>query len=214
MNKFWKKGWITWIMFIVIIVSYFFVKAPQPESDQKEEISKLIKDIKGIITEKGGYNLLSVSYHDSNGNQEIQGILIFLKDIKSTDWEYYYYNSAKWKKNAKFEPSPPTLITLSDFDLMKLLPILEQSKNKIITEKKINDVTIKSCEISINKPDIECVISINHKKKIENKLEGAEIKIVICPKYGGTDFKFTYDINGNLTEFTYDKPIVVNSKPN
>jgi hypothetical protein len=38
-------------------------------------------------------------------------------------------------------------------------------------------------------------------------LIGMEINV------NGTDFNFTYDINGNLTEFTYDKPIIVGVKP-
>jgi hypothetical protein len=197
-NKFyWKKTWYLWIVLIaVVVIGYYFHKSPQPETDQKVVITKLINELKGMITEKGGYNLLVVNFIDSNGSQEIQCVTTFTKDIKSNNWEGYIYNG-KWMKNSNTE-FEPGIMTLSDFDIIKLLPMIEQSKNKVITEKNIKEVTLKSCLILIS----------------NGPLNNNKILIKICPKYGGTDFKFTYDIHGNLYEFTYDKPIVVGVKPN
>jgi hypothetical protein len=104
------------------------------------------------------------------------------------------------KESDVFELDTSKYLTLADFDLVKLDSILKQSVNKV-HEKGVKRVQIKYCGISRTITNIVGISKIKEQKRM------GSISITINPIFGGTDFRFTYDTNGNLIEFQYDKPI-------
>jgi len=165
---------------------------PPREFDTEKGMAKLIKHLKRIVPKQGGYSNLNLYHLDDLYYWDVT----FAKDIKTPGKQLIYSTrEGFWTKSADLiiEPDQPGwyLISRSDFDLMKLLPMFEKSKNKILNEKKIKDVFIERCEISVNK-----------KQKSTDIHNAVQINITYQTKQGKTDFYFTYDINGNLTHFS------------
>ena len=167
---------------------------PKREFDTEKGMTKLIRNLKRVIPNQGGYSNLSLYYE--NTSDLYYWDVTFSEDIKNPGKQLIYSTrEGFWTKSADLivEPDQPGwyLISISDFDLIKLLPMLEQSKNKIIKEKGIKDVFIERCEISVNKKQ--------NSSEISNAIQ---IDITYQTKQGKTDFYFSYDINGNLTHFS------------
>jgi hypothetical protein len=194
------------LFFVAIFVVNYFIPKSAPHLkcyafDEKEEFTKLANQLKNMLTEKGGYNHLGFTYDSTNGRI---WSATFSKDIKSNHWESYINRNERWEKEKdfifEFNPSD-YLITLPEFNLLKLPKMIEQSKNKII-DLGVRDVVIEMLHISMNK-----------ERGKANKLDDAQIWIIVNPKYGGTDFNFYYDMTGNLISLDYHKPIKINEKP-
>jgi hypothetical protein len=165
---------------------------PPREFDTEKGMAKLIRHLKRIIPKHGGYSNLNLYHLDDLYYWDVT----FSEDIKNPGKQLIYSTrEGFWTKSADLivEPDQPGwyLISISDFDLMKLLPMFEKSKNKIIKEKGIKDVFIERCEISVNK-----------KQKSTDILKAIQINIDYQTKQGKPYFYFTYDINGNLTNFS------------
>jgi len=190
---------------VLIIIVYILIRTmcERFSSSTKEDekgFAKFADQLKVMITGKGALNNLSFD-RDSRGIRTMD--VIFSKDTKSNIWEKQKYSHAfgKWnlKKSVQFDSIMViNFITLSEFDLSKLPKIVEQSKNKVL-ELGVKDVVVKTFEIELNQ----------ERKTINNKLINDHILITLRPRHGGTDFKFSYDMNGSLTSFIYEKPIKI-----
>ena len=159
--------------------------------------SGIIEELKALITEKGAYNNISSTYCEGSGY--IWSVTL-TKDIKSNKWGSYSTLHGLVKDSDVFELDTSNYLTLADFDLVKLDSILNQSVNKV-HEKGVKRVQIKYCEIARTRTNIVGISKIKEQKRM------GSISITIKPIFGGTDFRFTYDTNGNLVDFQYDKPI-------
>jgi hypothetical protein len=206
MKKKDKMNWIDWIGLFAIIggllAFYHYLETGSilPRSILPTFLRKpdIIDELKALITEKGGYNNLGYIYCEGRGN--IWSITL-TKDIKSNKWEAYSTtHGLSSKESDVFELDTSNYLTLADFDLRKLDSLLDQSVKKV-HEKGVKRVQIQDCEISRTRTKIVENTKTKELKRIGN------ISITIKPIFGGTDFKFTYDTNGNLVEFQYDKPI-------
>jgi hypothetical protein len=165
-----------------------------PKFETKEGMQKFINDLNNKLASKGGYNSFTAMYIESIGNVYTATLS---KDINSNKWEEYDVTNNLWKKKSDItiesELSPSEfLLTTKDFDLIKLIPLIEQSKDKVIKEKGIKEVVTTLVSVSINE-----------KRKYKNKFDDMMILIEIAPKSGGTNFSCFYDINGKLTDFSY-----------
>ncbi|MGG6231502.1 hypothetical protein [Tenacibaculum sp. SDUM215027] len=113
--------------------------------------------------------------------------------LKMTEWDYSNGNwnqisdvTLELSSGAKAEDFMFQVNKIIDFDIMG--KIVEESKNKIIEEKGINEVRVENIII-----------------KAPNNGDFSSMKyfITISPKDGGTDFNFWYKMDGTLAKFDY-----------
>lgn len=113
--------------------------------------------------------------------------------LKMSDWTKV---QGFWKETAEVSLEVSEGVNPADFmfklgekvDLDLVGKLIDQSKEKVISEKKIKDVFVKY--IGINAPN-------------DGDFSRMSYSINIEPKGGGTTFTFLYNLDGSLRNFSY-----------
>jgi hypothetical protein len=159
-----------------------------------KQFSKLIKDLNNQFTEKAAYSSIMLSYDKLMGNS----ILVKVSpDIDSIILEEWFYMSGKWDKKSEmaleFNNQKPSdfLFTINgDFDLLKLVDIVELAKEKVISEKKVKAIECKSVSILMK-----------NLQSTANKMDHLIIQITIETIDSGSSYDLGFDSNGNFEGF-------------
>lgn len=163
------------------------------------ENADTFKELKTVLTDKFGKDAYYTSITLSNSGTSSGDILSVTQtedpaSLKMGEWNYF---QGKWTQSSEvtLELSPGSqakdfMFQLNEsivkFDLLGEL--LKKSKEKVIQEKKIEDVIVSS--IYINAPS-------------NGDFKEMEYYLTIKPKNGGTSFDFWYMLDGTLRKFDY-----------
>ncbi len=159
-----------------------------------KQFSSLIKDLNQKFTEKAAYSTIMFSYDKIMGNSILVKVA---KDLDSTGLEEWLFMNGSWEKKSdiplKLENQKPSdlLFTINgDFDLSKLVDMVDVSKEKVVSEKKGKDVECKSVNLLMKS-----------KKTTYNKMDGLIIQITIETMDGSGKYDLGFDSKGNFEGF-------------
>jgi len=163
------------------------------------ENASSLQNVKKVLISKFGGEAFYTSISLSNSRTSSGDLLSVTqtKDPSSLQMEDWAYLDGKWTQSSEITlelsegaKAEDFMFQLDEsivkFDLLGKL--VEQSKQKIIEEKKIDDVIVES--IFINAPN-------------NGDFSTMEYYIIIKPKNGGTGFDFHYKMDGTLLKSDY-----------
>jgi hypothetical protein len=161
-------------------------------STSKEGFEKLGKDLESKFGKESYYTDITLSYDKTVG--DMLNIKV-AKDPNTLTMEEHNYMRGVWQKKSDITleieggANPKEfMMTLDEAKLNTVWPLIEQSKKKLLDEKKLAETVLKM--ITIQVPD-------NGEKTTTT------IYILLEPKTGGTQFSFVYDLSGKLVSFNY-----------
>ncbi|MDR2120435.1 MAG: hypothetical protein LBP64_06140 [Tannerella sp.] len=162
-----------------------------------EGFAKIQNDLQSKFGSDAYYTQVNVV--NVTGNRPGSGIAINLtvtKDPASLKMEEWAYSSVGgWKQSAEVTVEVPEGTDAKEFmyqltgtlDLKKIAELVEQSAKKLEEEKQIKGAVLDMLTLNTgNRPASSMTIGI-----------------FMQPENGGTDFRFRYDLDGNLTSFDY-----------
>ncbi len=179
--------------FIYILIISLFVACGKKShfTENSESISSLKKELIRQFGKDAYYTELSVTNTD-NGSMITANISENPSSLQMEGWSFF---NGEWNQTAEIilelsanSKAEDYMYKLNkeivNFDLLGKL--VEKSKKKIIDEKKIKEVKIKS--IFINAPN-------------DGDFKNMEYYLTVEPKSGGTSFNFWYKMDGSLRKF-------------
>lgn len=157
-----------------------------------ESFSKLNTELTDKFGKDAYYTDFGVTNSD-NGNIVTVTQTDKPSSLKMAQWSNV---NGDWKQSAEvsLEVSPGAKAEDFMFQLGKTVKmdllgkLVEQSKQKVISEKKINEVTVES--VIIKAPN-------------DGDFNSMRYFITIKPKQGGTSFNFWYKMDGTLDKFDF-----------
>jgi len=159
-----------------------------------KQFSGLIDDLNKKFTEKAAYSTIMLSYDKIMGNSILVKVA---RDIDSTDVEEWFFMNGSWDKKSDIplkienQKSSDLLFTINgDFDLSKLVDMVDVSKEKVIEEKKVKEVECKSVNLLMK-----------NKGTTANKMDGLIIQITIETIDGSGTYDLGFDSKGNFEGF-------------
>lgn len=155
-------------------------------------ITELKNELQSKFGKEAYYTQISVT-NSKTGSVVVVSQTSDPASLKMSDWTKL---QGFWKETAEIALEVSEGVNPADFmfklgekvDLDLVGKLVDQSKEKVISEKKIKDVFVK--HININAPN-------------DGDFSRMFYYISIEPKGGGTTFTFYYDLQGNLTRFDY-----------
>lgn len=161
--------------------------------ESKDGIKSLIEQLKENYGPKAAFNSILMSYSDQIGNFiSAQGN----NDISSNKLVEKQLVNGTWKDNSEITVEitdgkmEDFLFTLEEVDVMKFPELVKDAKNRVKTEKGIEDV-------------VATTASLIMPSTVSNKMKDLNYSITIEPKNGGTTFILTYDLSGKFLNMTY-----------
>jgi hypothetical protein len=152
--------------------------------------------LKQELTDKFGKDAYYTKFAVMNEDYGSTISVTVTKNPASLKMEDWITVNGGWQQNAevtleiegdaKPEEFMFQLDKIMNIDLLGKL--IEQSKQKVIAEKKIEEVTVKTITMSV--PD-------------DGDFSTSKYFITIEPKQGGTTFNFWYNLDGSLHKFDY-----------
>ncbi len=179
-------------LFYLLTITFFISCNNNKSFEDKESLTGLKNELISKFGENAYYTKLSITNHE-NGSIVSVSQTDDPSSLKMTEWNY---TSGSWNQisdvtleisgNAKAEDFMFQLNKVIDFNT--LAKVLEEAKQKVIIEKNIEDIKVKS--ILINAPN-------------DGDFNSMKYFITISPKSGGTSFNFWYKMDGTLDKFDY-----------
>ena len=147
--------------------------------ESSKQFSGLIADLNSKFTTKAAYSSIMLSYDKLLGNSILVKVA---RNMDSTRLEEWFFMNGGWEKKSEFQlelenlkPSDLLFTINGDFDLSKLVEMVDVSKEKVESEKKAKKVECKSVSIlmkniksSIHKMD-GLIIQINVESIVDKK---------------------------------------------
>jgi len=147
--------------------------------ESSKQFSGLIADLNAKFTKKAAYSSIMLSYDKLLGNSILVKVA---RNMDSTRLEEWFFMNGGWEKKSEFQlelenlkPSDLLFTINGDFDLSKLVEMVDVSKEKVESEKKAKKVECKSVSIlmkniksSIHKMD-GLIIQINVESIVDKK---------------------------------------------
>jgi len=162
--------------------------------ETSNQFSGLIKDLNTKFTEKAGYSCIILSYDKLMGNTIMVKVA---KDLNSDTIEEWYLMNGKWDKKSDIllelenvKPSDILFTINGDFDLAKLVEMVDVSKDKAESEKKAKDVECKNVNLLMK-----------NKGTTANKMDGLIIQITVGNADGSNSFDLGFDAKGDFEGF-------------
>jgi hypothetical protein len=162
--------------------------------ESSRQFSALTEDLKKKFTTKAAYNSIMLSYDKLMGNTLLVKVS---PDIDSSYMEEWLFMNGKWDKKSTIEidkenqSSSEILFSINgDFELSKVVDMIEIAKEKVLSEKKVKNSGCKSVSILL--------------KNIEgstNKMDHLIIYISIEATETGALFDISFDSKGNFEGF-------------
>jgi len=166
-------------------------------SSDAEGFAKIQKDLMSKFGEKAYYSMLSIM--NNPGNRPGSGTIILVNVTKNPEsfqmeeWSYDSHN--RWRQISDITIEADEDIVITDylyqlggqFDLRKVGEFVTESAKKLADEKNLKNAVMKT--VLINTGDMP--------------ISETRVHIFMEPENGGTQFKFRYDLDGNLEDFSY-----------
>lgn len=165
-------------------------------SDQKanaEGFTVIENELKNEFGDNAFYTDLKILYIDGFGNVVNTTVTDDPESLKMGEWNL---SQNTWKQNSEITLEVPEGAQASDFmfqlddniNLAKLGELVEKSSKQLIAEKNIENPKLELAYVDY--PD-------------NGDISKAEYYINLKPENGGTSFRFTYKLNGDLIEMDY-----------
>ncbi len=178
-----------------IVAAMMFTACNQTDKDGYQTAESFVKLKKELINEFGK----DAYYTDFAVVNNDNGVVVSVTQTKnpsSLKMEEWTSLNGDWTQNSEvtLEVSGDAKAEDFMFQLDKIMnlellgKLVEQSKQKVITEKKIQEVKVET--VSMNAPD-------------DGNFNNAKYFITVKPKQGGTTFNFWYNLDGTLDKFDY-----------
>lgn len=153
-------------------------------------------NLKKELTDKFGKDAYYTDFNVTNNDNGIVVSVTETKNPSSLKMEQWTSLNGGWTQNSEvtLEISGGAKAEDFMFQLDKIMNIellgklIEQSKQKVITEKKIKEITVKT--VMMNAPK-------------DGNFNTTKYFITLEPKQGGTTFNFWYNLDGTLDKFDY-----------
>jgi hypothetical protein len=162
--------------------------------ESENQFSKLVQDLNAKFSERAYYKTIMLTYDNIMGNTLLVKVLPNADSAKLQEW---FYMNNKWEKKSDFETdstlSQPTdkLFSINnEFDLLKLVDMVDLAKDKVKTEKNIKDVNCKT--VSILMQNIEA-----SSRKMDNLI----IQLTIESNDRKTSYELGFDFEGKFEGF-------------
>ncbi len=159
--------------------------------DSDDEFTELVKSLNEQFSDNAGYSSIMLSYDDLMGNTVLVKVS---RNIDENTIEEWFFMNDSWDKKAETKlelgdknPADFLFSLNGDYDLSKLLDMVNESKHKVMNELKVKEVVCKSVNLLMPR-----------KRSSVNKMDDLITQIAIEPLSGGTTYKHSYDAMGNL----------------
>ncbi|SDD85293.1 hypothetical protein [Riemerella columbipharyngis] len=158
--------------------------------------SESFKELKEELIKKFGKDAYYTSFTIANDKNATIVSVTETDNPSSLKMAEWMKLNGVWKQNADVTLEVSEGSKAEDFMFqldktmnMELLgKLVDEAKQKVISEKNIKEVNVKM--VSFSAPD-------------DGDFSHAQYYIIIEPKQGGTDFKFSYNLDGTLAKFDY-----------
>lgn len=151
------------------------------------------KEIKSKFGDNAYFTKITIMYDKSIGNSIALTVTDVPESLKMEEWIHSQNN---WKQNSKITLEVPEGSKAADFmfqlddkiNLTKLGELIEKSKKQLTVEKNIENPSL----------DIAYVVFPKN-----GDISKADYNINLKPENGGTTFRFSYKLNGDLIKMDY-----------
>ena len=158
-----------------------------------EGFSNIEKDIKDEFGNDAYFTDLSILYNETIGNSISTTVTDDPETLKMGEW---VQSQGNWKQTSEVMIEIPEGSKATDFmfqlnekiNLKKLGELVEKSKAQLTKEKNIEDPKLHIAYISFPK---------------NGDVSKAEYAVNLEPKNGGTTFRFSYTLDGELIKMDY-----------
>ena len=158
-----------------------------------EGFTEIENEINSKFGDDAYFTDLSIVYNHSTGNAVSATVTGEPSSLKMGQW---IFMRNFWKQNSDITLEVPTGTKASDFmfqlndkiNLTKLGELVEKSRKQLTEEKQIENPTLDMAFVKFPK---------------NGDISKAEYSIILEPENGGTDFKFYYNLKGELLKMSY-----------
>lgn len=164
-----------------------------PAFESNDGISNLIGQLKDNFGAKAAFNSILISYDKqignfvtAQGNSDISSNKLIEKSLINGSWQ----DKAEITMEIEDGEIEDFLYTLEDVDLLKVPELVKNAKEKVASEKGIEEVVVTA-------------VSLTMPSRVSDKMKDLKYMINVEPKNGGTTFILTYDLSGNYLDMTY-----------
>lgn len=186
---------------LILSLSLFIVscKNKQPEEEQSsnaayesnDKFMGLVKTLNEKFTENAGYLSIMFTYDEVIGNTIMVKVST---DMTNDTIEEWYYMGEKWEKEKEIKldtdstKATEQLFSLTkDYDIKKLVNLVDKAKEKVKEEKQLEKVVCKS---------INLLMKSNNDST--DKMDNLVTQISIGTEDNGKNFSVNYDASGNF----------------
>ncbi len=183
------------IIYTLVVLAFVSCSKEQKFAENADSI----KQLETVLADKFGKDAYYTSITLSNSGTSSGDILSVTQtedpsSLKMGEWNFF---QGKWTQSSEVTLELSQGAQAKDFmfqldgntvKLDVLGKLLEESKEKVTSEKKIEEVEVTS--VFMNAPN-------------NGDFSAMEYFITIKPKNGGTSFDFRYNLDGTLIKFDY-----------
>ncbi|MCF6279664.1 MAG: hypothetical protein L3J14_04890 [Flavobacteriaceae bacterium] len=163
------------------------------QSANAEGFDEIEKEIKSKFGENAYYTDLAISYNKSIGNIISVTVTDNPESLKMGQWTS---SQNTWKQDSEITLTVSEGSKASDFmfqlndkiNLSKLGELVEKSMKQLTAEKNIKNPTLSTAFVYLPK---------------NGDITKAEYNVNLKPENGGTSFRFSYKLNGELIKMKY-----------
>ncbi|MEZ4859008.1 MAG: hypothetical protein R2781_09380 [Flavobacteriaceae bacterium] len=178
-------------LFITTLLSCGGGAGKQPAN--AKGFSEIEKEIKGKFGDNAYFTDLSIIYNKSIGNMISTTVTDAPESLAMGQWTM---SQGNWNQTSDITLEIPEGTQAADFmfqlndeiNLSTLGELVEKSKKQLTAEKNIENPTLTTANIYFPK---------------NGDLSKAEYMINLEPENGGTTFRFSYKLNGELVKMDY-----------
>lgn len=184
------------LKFIAILAILTLTSCGEKTSKQPanaEGFTAIEKEIKAKFGEDAYYTKAVVMYNESIGNMVSVTVTEAPESLKMEEWNL---SQNSWKQSSEISLEVPKGTKAADFmfqlndkiNLSKLGELVEKSSKQLTAEKSIENPVLDIAYVSFPK---------------NGDISKADYSINLKPEDGGTTFKFSYRLNGDLIKMDY-----------
>ncbi len=163
--------------------------------ETKSQFSGFINDLNAKFTPKAAYSSIMLSYDKLLGNSILVKVA---QDIDSNKLEEWFFMNGSWEKKSELElkldgnkPSDLLFTINGDFDMSKLVKMVDVSKEKVLKEKNAKNVECKNVSLLMK-----------NKAVTSKKMDGLIIYITVETADGSQSYDLGFNSKGDFEGFS------------
>lgn len=184
------------IKILIVLIAFSLLSCSENASHQEataDGFSIIENDIKNKFGNDAYYTDLTITYSKSIGN--MIGVTV-TENPESLTMGQWHLTQNNWEQTSKITLEVPVGSNASDFmfqlndniNLSTLGALIEKSVKQLTSEKNISNPTLNLASIKFPR---------------NGDLSKTEYLVMLQPEHGGTTFRFSYHLNGDLIDFDY-----------